>query len=88
MKRLFCILTFLLLTAVPTATTFACPMCKESIPNSDAQEAANLPGGFNMSVYYMLGGFFMTLGLVSGLVVKGVRNANVQVTRFRNTNDE
>lgn len=44
----------------------ACPMCKESIPNSDAQQASALPGGFNLSIYSMLGG----VGLVGGLVVR------------------
>jgi hypothetical protein len=54
----------------------ACPMCKDSIPNSDAQAAANVGVGINNSVYFMLGGFFAVLGVVSGVVVKGVRDAN------------
>jgi hypothetical protein len=44
----------------------ACPTCKESIPNSDAQQAAALPSGFNFSIYYMLG----SVGLVGGLLVR------------------
>lgn len=59
-----------------TAMASACPMCKDSIPNSDAQQASALPGGFNASIYYMLGGLFATSSLVLGVVVKGVRNAN------------
>jgi len=50
----------------------ACPSCRESIPNSDAQMASGLPGGFNLSIYYMLG----SLGIVGGLVIRMlVRNA-------------
>ena len=51
---------------VPAALASACPTCKESIPNSDAQQAGSLPGGFNASIYYMLGG----VGLVGGLVLR------------------
>ena len=34
-----------------SANSYACPMCKDSIPNSDSQAAGSLPGGFNNSVY-------------------------------------
>ena len=44
----------------------ACPSCRDSIPNSDAQQASSLPGGFNLSIYYMLG----SVGLVGGLVIR------------------
>lgn len=46
----------------------ACPSCRDSIPNSDAQQASALPGGFNVSIYYMLA----SVGLVGGLVVRMV----------------
>jgi hypothetical protein len=61
---------------LPTGVASACPMCKDSIPNSDAQEAGSLPGGFNMSVYYMLSGLFVTIGLVTGVITKGVKSTN------------
>ena len=44
----------------------ACPGCRDSIADNDAQSASALPGGFNLSIYYMLG----SLGLVGGLVVR------------------
>jgi hypothetical protein len=56
-----------LVLSAPTATR-ACPSCRDSIPNSDAQQASALPGGFNLSIYYMLG----SVGLVGGLVVRMV----------------
>ena len=51
---------------IPAALAPACPTCKDSIPNSDAPQASSLPGGFNASIYYMLGG----VGLVGGLVLR------------------
>jgi hypothetical protein len=63
-------------------TARACPMCKDSIPNAentDPAEAGTVPVGFNYSVYYMLGGLFLCIGLsVTGLV-KGARDT----TRLR-----
>ena len=55
----------LTLLAAP-ALAPACPTCKDSIPNSDAQQASALPGGFNLSIYYMLA----SVGLVGGLLVR------------------
>jgi uncharacterized membrane protein YbjE (DUF340 family) len=66
-------------TLVPTAIAIACPMCKDSIPNSDAQQAGSLPGGFNTSVYFMLIAFFAMVGLSVGVITKGVYNANAQM---------
>lgn len=61
---------FLLMTCAFAA---ACPMCKDSIPNSDAQAATSLPGGFNYSVYTLLLGMFGALALVVRTLVKGIR---------------
>jgi hypothetical protein len=52
----------------------ACPNCKSSIPNSDAEKSANLPGGFNHSIYFMLGGLFVVGGLVVRMIVKETRS--------------
>ena len=58
----------------------ACPGCKDSVGNDtattgggDATTPSGLPGGFNTSVYLMLGGVFGTMGLVGWVVVKGIR---------------
>jgi hypothetical protein len=64
-----------LLTITLAAAAPACPLCKESIPNSDQESVAGVPNGFNNSVYFMLAGFAGTLGLVTGVVIKGVRSS-------------
>ena len=79
MKRWTPLLTPLLtivLIAVFNALAIACPLCKDSVPNSDAQSAGNVANGMNNSVYFMLVGFFVVLGLITGIVVKGVRDTN------------
>lgn len=70
MKKCILILTICLLAGLPAA---ACPNCKDSIPSSDAQAASALPGGFNASVYYMLGGFIAVLSGVVTMMVRTVR---------------
>lgn len=54
----------------------ACPMCKDSIPNSDADSAAGLPGGFNLSIYYMLLSLFAVMGFIGFVIAKGIRSTN------------
>lgn len=56
------------------AVVQACPNCKSSIPNSDAEKGADLPGGFNHSIYFMLGGLFVVGGLVVRMIVKETRS--------------
>ena len=70
--------TLAVLISLASTAAFACPLCKDSVPSSDAQAAGSLPGGMNNSVYFMLGGLFFVIGLVSTVVVKGVRDANNQ----------
>ena len=86
MRRLTWI-AMLLMTVLPAVAAVACPMCKDSIPNSDAERAASLPGGFNFSIYYMLAGLFAVMGLMGFVIVKGVRstNARMSVTSERNS---
>lgn len=60
-----------------TATALACPFCKDSIPSSDAQAAGSVPGGFNNSIYLMLGGFFLVLGFVTMTLFKAARTPQV-----------
>ena len=66
--------TILALTLLPAGLAQACPNCKDSIPNSDAQQASNLPGGFNHSIYFMLGSFVVVGGFVVRMIVKEIRN--------------
>ena len=66
--------TFLALALLPATLAHACPNCKSSIPNSDAQQAADLPSGFNNSIYFMLGGVFVVAGFVVRMIVKETRS--------------
>ena len=84
MKHRILIIAFLTIFSFP-AFAPACPMCKDSIPNGEAataQQAGSLPSGFNYSVYYMLSGLFVTLGLISTIVYKGIRSTNVSIPRI------
>jgi len=73
MKRLGIILSIVLILSL-NAAVIACPMCKDSVPNSDAQSAGGLPGGFNTSVYLILGTFLGVLTLVLGGIWKAVQS--------------
>ena len=73
MKRLVTPILALLLTAAPA---IACPMCKDSVPSSDAQSAGGLPSGFNNSIYLMLGALFCVMGFLAFTIVKGVRGSS------------
>lgn len=68
----YTLLTVLILLTV-TGMAFACPSCKDSIPNSDAEAPVQVGGGINASVYVMLGGLFSVMGWVTFMVVKAAR---------------
>ena len=82
MKRLGIILSIVLILCL-NAAVIACPMCKDSVPNSDAQSAAGLPGGFNTSVYLILGTFLGVLTLVLGGIWKAVHTTPNSQPRAR-----
>ena len=73
MKRILPTILTLLLTAGPV---LACPLCKDSVPDSDSQSAGGLPGGFNNSIYLMLGAFFCVLAFLTFTIVRQVREPN------------
>ncbi len=73
MKR-YCFSLVVVLTLAGVA--HACPMCKDSIPNSDVTNPVTVGGGFNASVYLMLGTFLAMLALISGVIYKGVADSN------------
>ena len=74
MRRLLPILVFALTLALSGAV-LACPMCKESVPASDAQAAGGVPAGFNNSIFLMLGGLFVVMGFIAFTIIRGVRTA-------------
>ena len=61
MKRLTATLGVLAILTLSSAS-LACPLCKEALPNSDAETASSVPAGFNLSIYAMLGGMFAVAG--------------------------
>jgi heme/copper-type cytochrome/quinol oxidase subunit 2 len=65
------VITLMLLTA---AGAFGCPMCKDSVPNSDAQAVGGVPSGFNITIYMMLLAVFAVAGMVILTLVKGARS--------------
>ena len=82
--RYWTIALSLVLVLALTAAASACPACKDSVGNDEAAvgtggnmgtPGSGLPGGFNTSVYFMLCGFLGTLGLVSFVVVRGIRGS-------------
>ena len=62
-----------LMTAAPA---LACPMCKDSVPASDAQNAGGLPSGFNNSIYFMLAALFCVMGFLAFTIVRSVRGTS------------
>ncbi|HEX4795662.1 MAG TPA: hypothetical protein VH370_17870 [Humisphaera sp.] len=68
---LLSILLVLLLCGVATA----CPMCKDSVANGDAAGTGALPNGFNTSIIVMLTGFLSVVGLVTGVIWKGIKGS-------------
>jgi hypothetical protein len=71
-RRLFAAVLALML--LPAGLAHACPNCKDSIPSSDAEQASNLPAGFNRSIYFMLGGILFVGGFVVRMLVKEIRS--------------
>ena len=69
------ILSLLMVLAINAAAS-ACPMCKDAIPNSDAEAPGALPSGFNTSIYYMLAGVFSVFATGAVFVVKTIRQTD------------
>ena len=62
-----------LATLLMTTTSWACPLCKDSVPSSDAQVPGGVPGGFNTTIYFMLGALFCVIGMITMTLVRGAR---------------
>ena len=82
MKRFTPLLTSLLTLTLTTAA-WACPMCKDSIPSSDAQAPGGVPAGFNTTIYLMLGALFCMIGMISMTLVRGARGVNAPTRSAR-----
>jgi hypothetical protein len=51
----------------------ACPLCNDSIASTDSAGSPGISDAFNTSIYVMLGSFLGVLGLVAGIIIKGIR---------------
>jgi len=65
-----------------TSPADACPACKDTVAGGDTSSdmetlsggaGGGVPGGFNTSIYFMLGIFIGTLGLVGHTMYRGAR---------------
>ena len=72
------LLAFLLLLGATALPAGACPTCRDSVaPSADARQigpSTGLADGFNASIWVMLGGVGISLGLVGCLVTRVVRS--------------
>lgn len=66
---------------------FACPMCKDSASNGEGKAALTdqytsngdgMASGLNSSIYVMLGVLFGIMGLVSTVIVRGIRQTDAR----------
>jgi hypothetical protein len=79
MKRIISILVLL----GATSGAFACPLCKDSVPNAEGDtgplktnytsNGENISGGINKSIYLMFAGLFGVLGMITTVVFKSIR---------------
>ena len=83
MRKLLPPLLALVVMAAFAGVADACPGCKDSVTDTatavDGGPGGPMPGlpsGFNYSIYVMLVGLFSVMGLVAGIVVKGIRGSN------------
>jgi hypothetical protein len=90
------IVSMLILFAA-AASAPACPMCKDSVANREGgynelhdsytTNGQNISGGINASVYVMLGTLLGIMGMVSMVVVKGVRSTRIDSPKDSATDD-
>ncbi|HEY1684850.1 MAG TPA: hypothetical protein VGG19_08810 [Tepidisphaeraceae bacterium] len=73
MRRIFPLLTLLILLALLTQSAHACPYCADTIHNNDVQSASSLGSAFNISIYCMFMGLAVAFGIVVRTIVKGIR---------------
>jgi len=74
MRRWNLLLALLLVLAL-TGLASACPTCRETIANTETASTPGISSAFNSSIYLMLGGFLAVLGLVAGVIIKGIRGS-------------
>lgn len=74
MKRPFLILTLLTPLLLP-ALVLACPNCKDSVANTDADLATQVGAAFNYSIFAMLAAVFLVAGFVGRTLYKASQSS-------------
>jgi len=79
------LLATVVVVAALGGSAHACPMCKDSLPNKEGagtplrdsydSGGQNIAGGMNLSVYVMLATLMGTIGLISTVMIKGMRSS-------------
>lgn len=69
------LLLMILVTLAFTAAANACPMCKDSVPNSDVAQASSVPAALNNSVYFILISFLTVLTGMVTFIVRTIRQS-------------
>jgi len=82
-----------LVVFVGCRTASACPLCKDSASNQEGAVTAlhdantsngeNISGGLNTSIYVMGGCLLGVMGMVSTVIVRGVKSSNRVAQRDR-----
>ena len=53
----------------------ACPFCKDADSSNGSTAAPPSAGGYNHSIYLMLGGLAFAIGMVARTVIKGIQSS-------------
>ena len=67
------LLLMILVSFAFTAAANACPMFKDSVPNSDVAQASSVPTALNNSVYFILISFLTVLTGMVTFIVRTIR---------------
>jgi len=71
------------LASAPLAA-MACPLCKDAIAATDAEdEVNNLPAAYNRSIYMMIGVPYASLGFVGFLIYRGLKKNEAYFERMK-----
>ena len=76
MNRSFGQMIFVLMLAAAAGIANACPMCKDSIPATDAQNFQAMPAAYNWSVYFFLMGLFSVMGFLGFNIIRAIRTTD------------
>ncbi|MEI7687760.1 MAG: hypothetical protein WCL32_22370 [Planctomycetota bacterium] len=84
MVRILSIATIVAWLASAPVAVMACPLCKDAIAATDAEdEVNNLPAAYNRSIYMMIGVPYASLGFVGFLIYRGLKKNESYFERMK-----